>query len=131
MRSSPAPVVQAVHHGTHAQDSLGEADHGGRVRRAFCSELGARPVWGAAGLTRETCRPHFPYARQDKKDKSRAPITAKLVANMMVRAAGIDHVIVSRRPALGRPRGSAENVRLTPRVSADHGPPRKSDSGLL
>ncbi|KAM0749406.1 ribose-phosphate pyrophosphokinase [Meredithblackwellia eburnea MCA 4105] len=37
--------------------------------------------------------PHFPYARQDKKDKSRAPITAKLVANMMVRAAGIDHVI--------------------------------------
>ena len=39
--------------------------------------------------------PHFPYARQDKKDKSRAPITAKLIANMMVRGAGIDHVIVS------------------------------------
>ncbi|GAA5876441.1 hypothetical protein JCM8547_002127 [Rhodosporidiobolus lusitaniae] len=37
--------------------------------------------------------PHFPYARQDKKDKSRAPITAKLVANMLVRGAGIDHVI--------------------------------------
>ena len=50
------------------------------------------------GLTRfslPNSRPHFPYARQDKKDKSRAPITAKLVANMMVRAAGIDHVIVS------------------------------------
>ncbi|KAI6133055.1 phosphoribosyl pyrophosphokinase [Pisolithus croceorrhizus] len=27
--------------------------------------------------------PLFPYARQDKKDKSRAPITAKLVANML------------------------------------------------
>ena len=26
--------------------------------------------------------PNFPYARQDKKDKSRAPITAKLMANM-------------------------------------------------
>ncbi|GAA5964250.1 hypothetical protein JCM3765_002786 [Sporobolomyces pararoseus] len=37
--------------------------------------------------------PHFPYARQDKKDKSRAPITAKLIANMLVQGAGIDHVI--------------------------------------
>lgn len=36
--------------------------------------------------------PCFPYARMDKKDKSRAPITAKLVANMIV-AAGCDHVI--------------------------------------
>jgi ribose-phosphate pyrophosphokinase len=25
----------------------------------------------------------FPYARQDKKDKSRAPISAKLIANML------------------------------------------------
>lgn len=38
--------------------------------------------------------PHFHYARQDKKDKSRAPITAKLVANML-RESGCDHVIVS------------------------------------
>jgi ribose-phosphate pyrophosphokinase len=37
--------------------------------------------------------PLFPYARQDKKDKSRAPITAKLVANMIQRS-GCDHVIV-------------------------------------
>lgn len=44
--------------------------------------------------------PHFPYARQDKKDKSRAPITAKLVANMLVRGAGIDHVIVRAAPPL-------------------------------
>jgi len=36
--------------------------------------------------------PCFPYARQDKKDKSRAPITAKLVANMLT-VAGCDHVI--------------------------------------
>ncbi|TIA95779.1 hypothetical protein E3P96_03759 [Wallemia ichthyophaga] len=36
--------------------------------------------------------PHFPYARQDKKDKSRAPITAKLIANMLQKA-GCDHVI--------------------------------------
>ena len=36
--------------------------------------------------------PCFPYARQDKKDKSRAPITAKLVANMLT-VAGAHHVI--------------------------------------
>ncbi|KAI3616729.1 ribose-phosphate pyrophosphokinase 2 [Moniliophthora roreri] len=36
--------------------------------------------------------PCFPYARMDKKDKSRAPVTAKLVANMLV-VAGCDHVI--------------------------------------
>lgn len=36
--------------------------------------------------------PCFPYARMDKKDKSRAPITAKLVANMLV-VAGADHVV--------------------------------------
>ena len=38
--------------------------------------------------------PLYPYARQDKKDKSRAPITAKLVANMLQKS-GCDHVIVS------------------------------------
>merc|ERR1740123_2258966 len=36
--------------------------------------------------------PVFPYARQDKKDKSRAPISAKLVANMLS-IAGADHII--------------------------------------
>jgi len=36
--------------------------------------------------------PIFPYARQDKKDKSRAPITAKLVANMLS-VAGADHIM--------------------------------------
>ncbi|KAI0124813.1 phosphoribosyltransferase-like protein [Xylariales sp. AK1849] len=36
--------------------------------------------------------PNFPYARQDKKDKSRAPISARLVANML-QTAGCNHVI--------------------------------------
>lgn len=36
--------------------------------------------------------PCFPYARHDKKDRSRAPITAKLVANMLS-TAGADHII--------------------------------------
>ncbi|KAK9702470.1 ribose phosphate diphosphokinase subunit prs4 [Basidiobolus ranarum] len=36
--------------------------------------------------------PCFPYARQDKKDKSRAPISAKLIANMLT-VAGANHVI--------------------------------------
>ncbi|KAI9741182.1 MAG: hypothetical protein M1834_002895 [Cirrosporium novae-zelandiae] len=36
--------------------------------------------------------PNYPYARQDKKDKSRAPITAKLMANML-QEAGCNHVI--------------------------------------
>jgi ribose-phosphate pyrophosphokinase len=36
--------------------------------------------------------PCYPYARQDKKDKSRAPISAKLVANMLS-VAGTDHII--------------------------------------
>lgn len=36
--------------------------------------------------------PCFPYARQDKKDRSRAPITAKVVANML-EGAGCHHVI--------------------------------------
>ncbi|KAG6118287.1 hypothetical protein E4U14_006984 [Claviceps sp. LM454 group G7] len=36
--------------------------------------------------------PPFPYARQDKKDKSRAPISAKLIANML-QVSGCNHVI--------------------------------------
>lgn len=36
--------------------------------------------------------PVYPYARQDKKDKSRAPISAKLIANMLS-VAGADHII--------------------------------------
>jgi len=36
--------------------------------------------------------PCFGYARQDKKDKSRAPITGKLIANL-VQVSGVDRVI--------------------------------------
>lgn len=36
--------------------------------------------------------PSYPYARQDRKDKSRAPITAKLIANLL-QTAGCNHVI--------------------------------------
>ncbi|GME76391.1 unnamed protein product [Ambrosiozyma monospora] len=36
--------------------------------------------------------PNFPYARQDRKDKSRAPITAKLMADMLT-TAGCNHII--------------------------------------
>lgn len=36
--------------------------------------------------------PCYPYARQDKKEKSRAPITAKLLANL-ISIAGANHVI--------------------------------------
>jgi len=36
--------------------------------------------------------PCFPYARQDRRDKSRTSISAKLVANLLT-ASGVDHVI--------------------------------------
>lgn len=36
--------------------------------------------------------PYFGYARQDRKDRSHAPISAKLVANLLT-AAGVDRVI--------------------------------------
>ena len=60
--------------------------------------------------------PYFGYARQDRKDEGRVPITAKLVANIITRA-GADRVLAmdlhaapdpgllrhSRRPSLRRP----------------------------
>ncbi|KKA30946.1 hypothetical protein TD95_004973 [Thielaviopsis punctulata] len=36
--------------------------------------------------------PNYPYARQDKKEKSRAPISARLVADML-QTAGANHII--------------------------------------
>jgi ribose-phosphate pyrophosphokinase len=39
-----------------------------------------------------TVIPYFGYARQDRKDEGRVPITAKLVANMLI-AAGADRVL--------------------------------------
>ncbi|XP_060126076.1 ribose-phosphate pyrophosphokinase 1-like [Zootoca vivipara] len=60
--------------------------------------------------------PCFPYARQDKKDKSRAPISAKLVANMLS-VAGADHIITMDLHAsqiqMGGLRGSTSPARRT------------------
>ena len=36
--------------------------------------------------------PYFIYSRSDKKDQSRVPVTAKLMANIL-EAAGVDHVL--------------------------------------
>ena len=36
--------------------------------------------------------PYYGYARQDRKDRPRVPITSKLVANLLV-AAGVDRII--------------------------------------
>lgn len=81
--------------------------------------------------------PLFPYSRQDKKDKSRAPITAKLVANMLQKS-GCDHVIVRPFSLLLSPSppyvplGQGEAVRVgvdsrfwDPRT--DYGPARLPD----
>ncbi|KAG8906299.1 hypothetical protein FRC00_012707, partial [Tulasnella sp. 408] len=43
--------------------------------------------------------PLYPYARQDRKDKSRAPISAKLVANM-IQKSGADHMILYAEPSM-------------------------------
>lgn len=76
----------------------------------MCGSFFSRPG-GGEGADGGSGRPHFPYARQDKKDKSRAPITAKLIANMLVRGAGIDHVIVSRRLCGGLGSGMGRELR--------------------
>ena len=67
----------------------------GEVNRSLmemCIMIHACKIASAKRIT--AVLPLFPYARQDKKDKSRAPITAKLVANMLQKS-GCDHVIVS------------------------------------
>ncbi|TDL22202.1 phosphoribosyl pyrophosphokinase [Rickenella mellea] len=56
----------------------------------MCIMIHACKIASAKRIT--AVMPLFPYARQDKKDKSRAPITAKLVANM-IQKSGCDHVI--------------------------------------
>ena len=55
--------------------------------------------------------PSFPYARQDKKDKSRAPISAKLVANMLS-VAGADHIITMDLHARYRDNIVTVNIRV-------------------
>lgn len=67
--------------------------------------------------------PLFPYSRQDKKDKSRAPISAKLVANM-IQKSGCDHVIVSMILA----RTCREEMMV---LVLDYGPARITNPGVL
>ena len=68
--------------------------------------------------------PLFPYARQDKKDKSRAPITAKLVANMLQKS-GCDHVIVGALATFFIARCTVDKSYV------DHGPPCVANTRIL
>lgn len=68
---------------------IGSGDVNDRIMELFiminaCKTASARRITAVL--------PNFPYARQDRKDKSRAPITAKLMANML-QTAGCHHVI--------------------------------------
>lgn len=56
----------------------------------LCIMIGSCKTASAKKIT--AVIPCFPYARQDRKDKPRAPITAKIVANMLT-VAGADHII--------------------------------------
>lgn len=72
--------------------------------------------------------PLFPYARQDKKDKSRAPITAKLVANM-IQKSGCDHVIVGTLFKTRHCYASPNDTSV--RYTVDNGPSRIANTGFL
>lgn len=60
------------------------------VRRASALRVTAVTIWLMEIYIKVI--PCFGYARQDKKDKSRAPISSKLVANL-IETAGADRVI--------------------------------------
>src|SRR5205814_2027446 len=75
-------------------------DFGSRIRR-FESSRPSQPVhsggsgliWMRASARRVTAvLPYFGYARQDRKDQPRAPISAKLVANLIT-VAGADRAL--------------------------------------
>ncbi|KAG8913881.1 hypothetical protein FRC01_004342 [Tulasnella sp. 417] len=71
--------------------------------------------------------PLYPYARQDRKDKSRAPISAKLVANM-IQKSGADHMILYAEPSMLwyiRENFSVKNVVI---VSPDAGGAKRATS---
>jgi hypothetical protein len=79
--------------------------------------------------------PLFPYARQDKKDKSRAPITAKLVANM-IQKSGCDHLIVRAQFSASLASVLYSDLSITlgsgyPFGTEDHGFTRIADPGFL
>ena len=49
-------------------------------------------AWRASAARITAVLPYYGYARQDRKDQPRVPITAKLVANLMV-ASGVNRVL--------------------------------------
>ncbi|KAF8332409.1 phosphoribosyltransferase-like protein [Cantharellus anzutake] len=71
--------------------------------------------------------PLFPYARQDKKDKSRAPITAKLVANMLQNS-GCNHVILYAEPSVLHYIRQNFNIKDVVIVSPDAGGAKRATS---
>lgn len=106
-----------AHHGSRLQDRISKADNS---RRELPFPSSSREKSSSSD---DLQMPHFPYARQDKKDKSRAPITAKLVANMLV-SSGVNHVIVRSLPLC-----LALVCCLDART--DYGSTRITNSGLL
>jgi len=65
----------------------------GNVNDAIMELLIMIDSFKRASVARITaCVPYFGYARQDRKDEGRVPITAKLVANLITRA-GADRVL--------------------------------------
>ncbi|KAG8951575.1 hypothetical protein FRC04_005862 [Tulasnella sp. 424] len=71
--------------------------------------------------------PLFPYARQDRKDKSRAPISAKLVANM-IQSSGADHIILYAEPSMLWYIRENFNVKNVVIVSPDAGGAKRATS---
>jgi len=80
VRGSDIYIVQSCHGHENINDQLMELI----VMIHACKIASAKRVTAVI--------PYYPYSRQDKKDKSRAPITAKLVANML-KTAGADSII--------------------------------------
>jgi ribose-phosphate pyrophosphokinase len=78
LRGEDIFVIQSISH--PANDSLMQA------------LLMADAARRASAKTITLVAPYFGYARQDRKDKSRVPISAKLVMNM-IEAAGFDRVV--------------------------------------
>ena len=86
VRGSDVFVVQST-------CSFRKDDKSGSVNDALMELLIMIDAFKRASAGRITAViPYYGYARQDRKAKSRDPISAKLVANMLV-AAGVDRVL--------------------------------------
>ena len=80
VRDDDVYIIQTGYGETEINDFLMELLH----------LINACRIGGARRIT--AVIPNFFYARQDKKDKSRAPITAKLIANLL-QTSGCNHLI--------------------------------------